>query len=79
MPVRQLQTDISTVSGNTAPNSLVSTFQALSGAPLKMLQAVAATGMGTYDYVPSFQLTVPASAAVGAYTANITVSINSGP
>lgn len=77
--VRQLQTDITTISGNTAPNSLVTTFQSLSGAPLKMLQAAATTGMGSYGYVPSFQLTVPGSAAAGSYTANLTVSINSGP
>ncbi len=77
--VKQLQVDITTVSGNTAPNSLVTTFQSLSGTPLKMLQAAATTGMGTYDYVPSFQLTVPSSAAAGSYAANLTVSINSGP
>jgi hypothetical protein len=77
--VKQLQTDITTVAGNTAPNSLVTTFSSLSGAPLKMLQAAATTGMGTYDYVPSFQLTVPSSATAGSYTANVTVSINSAP
>jgi len=77
--VRQLQSDITTVSGNTAPNSLVTSYQALGGTPLKMLQAAATTGMGSYEYVPGFQLTVPGSAAAGAYTANLTVSINSGP
>jgi plastocyanin len=77
--VRQLQSNINVVSGNTAPSSLVATFQSLAATPLKVLQATAGTGMGTYDYTPDFQLTVPSSAAAGSYTANVTVSINSGP
>jgi hypothetical protein len=77
--MRQLQAAITTVSGNTAPSSLVTTFQSLSALPLKVLQATGGAGMGTYDYIPDFQLTVPASAAAGSYTANVTVSINSGP
>ncbi|MBI5290156.1 MAG: WxL domain-containing protein [Chloroflexi bacterium] len=76
---KQDQADIVTVSGNTAPNSMVTTFQSLSGTPLKLLQATGGAGMGTYDYTPDFQLTVPASTAAGSYTANVTVSINSGP
>jgi plastocyanin len=76
---RQLQAAIITVAGNTAPSSLATSFQALSGTPLKVLQATGGAGMGTYDYTPDFQLTVPASAPAGAYTANVTVSINSGP
>ena len=77
--VKQDQVDIVTVSGNTAPNSLVTTFQSLGATPLKVLQATGGAGMGTYDYTPDFQLTVPASAVAGSYTANVTVSINSGP
>lgn len=77
--VKQDQVGIVTVSGNTAPTSLVTTFQSLSATPLKVLQATGGSGMGTYDYTPAFQLTVPASAVAGAYTANVTVSINSGP
>ncbi len=77
--MRQPQAAIVTVGGNTAPNSLVTSFQSLGGTPLKVLQATGGSGMGTYDYTPDFQLTVPASAPAGAYTANVTVSINSGP
>lgn len=77
--LRQQQSNITTVAGNTAPNSLVTTFQSLAATPLKVLQAAASTGMGTYNYMPDFQLTVPSSAAAGSYTANVTVSINSGP
>ena len=77
--MRQLQAAIVTVGGNTAPSSLVTSFQSLSGTPLKVLQATGGAGMGTYDYTPDFQLTVPASSPAGAYTANVTVSINSGP
>jgi len=77
--IRQLQSAITTVSGNTPPSSLVTTYQSLSGTPLKVLQATGGAGMGTYDYIPDFQLTVPASVVAGSYTANVTVSINSGP
>jgi hypothetical protein len=77
--MRQLQASIVTVGGNTAPTSLVTSFQSLSGTPLKVLAATGGAGMGTYDYTPDFQLTVPASAPAGSYTANVTVSINSGP
>ena len=77
--VRQLQAQVVTVGGNTAPTSQVLSFQSLSGAPLKLLSATGGAGMGTYDYTPDFQLTVPASTAAGAYTANVTVTINSGP
>ena len=77
--VKQDLVKIITVSGNTAPSSLVTTFQSLSVTPLKVLQATSGAGMGTYDYTPDFQLTVPASQGAGAYTANVTVSINSGP
>ena len=77
--VRQPQAQVVTVGGNTAPSSQVLSFQALSGVPLKLLSATGGAGMGTYDYTPDFQLTVPASTAAGAYTANVTVTINSGP
>lgn len=77
--MRQQESQVVTVAGNTAPNSLVTSFQSLSAAPLKVLQAGAGAGMGTYDYTPDFQLTVPASASAGSYSANVTVSINSGP
>ena len=77
--VRQLQAQVITVGGNTAPTSQVLSFQSLSGAALKLLSATGGAGMGTYDYTPDFQLTVPASTAAGAYTANVTVTINSGP
>ncbi len=77
--VRQQQAQVVTVGGNTAPTSQVLSFQSLSGTPLKVLSATGGAGMGTYDYTPDFQLTVPASTAAGAYTANVTVTINSGP
>ncbi len=76
---KQDQAKVVTVSGNTAPTSLVTTFQSLGGTPLKVLQATGGAGMGTYDYTPDFQLTVPASTTAGSYTANVTVSVNSGP
>ena len=73
-------TAVTTVAGNTAPAASPASYTALSLAtPLKLLSAALNTGMGTYDYTPQFQLTVPGSAVVGSYTANVTVSVNSGP
>jgi len=73
-------TAVTTVAGNTAPLPTPASYVALSIAtPLKLLSAALTTGMGTYDYTPQFQLTVPGSALTGAYAANVTVSVNSGP
>ncbi len=71
--------DITTVAGNTAPASQVTSYQPLSGAALKILSAAATTGMGTYTFPPDFRLTVPAESAPGVYAAFLTVSINSAP
>jgi plastocyanin len=71
--------NIVTNGGNTAPTSLVQSYQPLSGSPLKVLTAGAGDGMGDYDYTPDFRLTVPASVISGSYQANMTISINSGP
>ncbi len=70
---------IATVSGNTPPVSVVTSLQPLSSSPLKLIAASPGTGMGTYDFTPDFQLTLPASAYAGSYTASFTTSINSGP
>ncbi len=73
-------TAVTTVAGNAAPLPTPASYVAMSIAtPLKLLSAAATTGMGTYDYTPQFQLTVPGSALTGAYAANVTVSVNSGP
>ena len=73
-------TAVTTIAGNTAPLPTPASYVALSSAtPLKLLSAATFTGMGTYDYTPQFQLTVPGSALVGTYAANVTVSVNSGP
>jgi hypothetical protein len=77
--VRLLQTNIVTVSGNTAPTTSIGTLAPLSGTPTRLLSAALNAGMGQYNYTPDFQLTVPGSTAAGAYTANVSVSINSGP
>lgn len=78
--VRLLQTRITTVSGNTAPQTQVSSYQPLSASgPLTLLRASAGAGMGVYDFGPDFRFTVPASAKQGAYSAGIVVTIVSGP
>lgn len=78
--VQQLQAKVVTVSGNTAPVSQVTTYQALSSTiPLKLLSAAAGTDMGTYTFTPDFRLIVPASSTSGDYRASLNVSVNSGP
>ena len=80
LKVQLLQSKVITVSGNTAPQTQVPAFQPLSPtAPLKLLRALAGTGMGTYDFVPDFSLTVPASTPLGDYAASLVVTINLGP
>lgn len=84
IPVGQLkvqvkQSSITTVSGNAPPVSVVISYQPLSVSPLKLIAAAPGSGMGTYDFTPDFQLTLPASAYAGAYTASFITSINSGP
>ena len=84
IPVGQLkvqvpQSSITTVSGNGPPVSVVTSYQPLSVSPLKLIAAAPGSGMGTYDFTPDFQLTLPASAYAGAYTASFTTSINTGP
>jgi hypothetical protein len=74
-----LQANILTASGGTAPTTAMATFVPLSGTPTKVLSAALSAGMGAYNYTPDFQLTVPGSTLAGSYTANVTVSINSGP
>lgn len=79
LKVRVLQSSITTVSGNTAPSSIVTSYQPLITSPLKLISAAPGTGMGVYDFAPDFQLELPASAYAGLYTASLTTSINSGP
>lgn len=77
--VRLLDSNIVTVSGNTAPASQVTTYQPLSTSPLAVLSAAIGAGKGTYDFTPDMRQIVPADASPGSYEAFLTVSINSGP
>ncbi|MBA4181392.1 MAG: hypothetical protein C0506_12445 [Anaerolinea sp.] len=78
--VRLLQSRITIVSGNTAPQTQIADYEPLNpAAPLKLLRASAGTGMGTYDFIPDFRLTLPASTWLGEYTAALVVTVNSGP
>ena len=73
---------VTTISGNTAPTPGPGSYTSLSSVSLsaiKLLTAAVGTGMGSYTYTPDFQLTVPGSAGAGSYTANVEVSVNSGP
>ncbi len=67
------------VGGNTPPTTQVPSAVPLSASPLKVLSAALTAGQGSYNYSPDFLLTVPASTPQGSYTANMTVTINSGP
>ncbi len=78
--VRLLQTRITTISGNTAPLTQAGSYQPLSQTtPMNLLRAATGAGMGVYDFAPDFRLTVPASVRQGAYTADLVVTIVSGP
>ena len=77
--VRVPATSILRIAGNAVPTSGATTYQPLGSTALKLLTAAVGAGMGTYDYLPDFQLTVPASTLAGAYTATVIVSVNSGP
>ena len=46
---------------------------------IQLLAAGIGQGMGTYDYLCNWQLTIPAQTLAGSYTAVMVVSINSGP
>jgi plastocyanin len=72
-------TVITTVAGNAPPASLVTSYQPLSGAPLKFLSAAVGNGMGTYEFMPDYSLLVPAESVPGDYTAFLTVTLTSGP
>lgn len=73
---------IATAAGNAAPTTTISsdTDVPFSGAtPLKILSAAVDAGMGSYTYVPTFTLEIPASTVAGTYAAAVTVTINAGP
>lgn len=75
-----LQSKITTISGNTPPQTQAASYQALSNVtPLKVLAAATGSGMGSYDFTPDFRLTVPSSTVPGDYQASLVVSVNSGP
>ena len=69
----------SSVGATAPPTTGAATATAFSATPLTLLTATGPAGMGAYNYTPNFVLTVPASATPGLYTANMTISINSGP
>jgi len=77
--IRVQDSNVVTVSGNTAPTSQVTTYQPLSTSPLAVLSAAIGNGKGTYDFTPDMRQIVPADIAPGSYEAFLTVSINSGP
>lgn len=67
-------------SGASAPPAtLISAFTPLSTNPLTIVVAGGADGIGAYTLTPEFQLTVPADAYAGNYTATLTLTIVSGP
>jgi hypothetical protein len=76
---RLLDANISTVAGNTAPTSSITTYTALSTTAQTLLSAAVGDGMGSYTFVPDFTLDVAASTFAGTYTSTVTVAIVSGP
>ena len=72
-------TAISTVNGNTPPVSQVTSPTALSPTGINLLAAAVGDGLGTYNFVPHFQLLVPGATLPGAYSTTVTVTIICGP
>ena len=65
--------------GNTKPVQTSGSLQDIGDSTLKFLTASTDTGMGQYTLDPDLTLEVRAEVYVAAYTATITVTINSGP
>jgi len=76
---RLLDANISTIAGNTAPTSSITAYTALSTTAQTLLSAAVNEGMGTYNFVPDFELDVAAATFAGIYTSTVTVAIISGP
>ena len=73
---------IAITSGNTAPTSPVPSDASVpftGESPLKILTAAVNTGMGIYNYVPTFTLKFPAAGYAVAYSGTITVTLNAVP
>lgn len=68
----------STPSGDIAVNALAGAFID-TGLPISLLEAGIDEGMGSYDLTWDAELTVPASAYAGTYTADATVLIENVP
>ena len=72
--------NISLVSGDPVlPTSSQTSYISLSGTALKVMSAVSGTGDGVYNFLPEFQLTVPAETYSGSYSSTLTLAVNIGP
>ncbi len=77
--VEMANTAINKVSGNAPPTSQVTSITALSPTGINLLSAAAGDGLGTYNFVPHFQLIVPGTTVVSDYNTAVTVTVISGP
>lgn len=50
-----------------------------SATPIKVYNAAAGSGMGTFDLLPSVALAIPADTYAGSYASNVTISLVAGP
>lgn len=71
--------NITTVAGNTAPTSQITSYTALSGTAQSLLSAAVDAGMGSYTFVPDFSLDLAAETYAGTYTSTVTVAIVASP
>ena len=77
---RLLDTNIVLVSGDpSGPTSTQTSYTPLGATALKIASAASGNGNGVYDLTPQFQLTVPAEAYTGSYTATVTITTLTGP
>jgi WxL domain surface cell wall-binding len=93
-PVHTLSTSASSVTGTTStcasgttctdPTNAISYPLAVPAGPtaptaVKLFNAAANTGMGSFTITPTVQVAIPANAFAGTYTSTVTVAVVSGP
>jgi hypothetical protein len=71
---------IGVTAGSAEPTSSVLTLASIADSTLKILTvASGGAGMGSYTYQPNFALGVPAETYAASYTAELTLSLTTGP
>ena len=79
MDMQLTNANITVVSGNAKPTSSFTVMTPLANADQEFASAALTEGMGTYNLVPDFQLSIAADAYAGSYSSTVTVTAVAGP